>query len=409
MAIHDAGAPPSPMRDDALVHAFQLTCFGFCVAHAVFLAAAFFYGQWLVDPAGRGVPADFVNVWAAGRLVLDGRPADAYDWEIQKQVENAAVGYAFSGHYSWHYPPPFLAVASALAQFPYAVAFALWVAATLPLYVMTMRWIVGQRLGYLLAGAFPAVLANMLTGQNGFLSAALIGGTLGFMERRPVLAGCCLGLLTYKPHLGILFPIVLAIAGRWTVFISAAAAGIAIALASWLLFGAASWEAFFHWLPNSSKAFLSEGNADWAKLQSVFGLVRTMGGNEVFAWTAQIIIALLVAAALCVAWRSKCPFNLKAAALATATLLATPYVYLYDMVVLAIAVAFFVRHLTISEIRPGEYLALAVMAVLIFSFPFVKLPVGLIATCIVGLLIAFRCINATAQCSKRPPLRHEPR
>jgi hypothetical protein len=27
---------------------------------------------------GLGVPTDFVNVWAAGRLVLDGHPALAY-------------------------------------------------------------------------------------------------------------------------------------------------------------------------------------------------------------------------------------------------------------------------------------------------------------------------------------------
>ena len=47
---------------------------------------------------------------------------------------------------------------------------------------------------------------NALVGQNGFLTAALIGGTLYLIPIRPVLAGICLGLLTYKPQYGLLFP-----------------------------------------------------------------------------------------------------------------------------------------------------------------------------------------------------------
>jgi len=42
-------------------------------------------------------------------------------------------------------------------------------------------------------------------------------------------------------------------------------------------------------------------------------------------------------------WRSRVPYALKAAALAAGTLLATPYVAIYDMVVLAIPIAFLVR------------------------------------------------------------------
>ncbi len=186
---------PSPLDDP-----FKLVCFAFCVAQVVYLAASFVLHQWLIDPEGRGIPNDFVNVWAAGKLVLAGQPAVAYDWSIHKEIENAAVGYDFPGYYGWHYPPPFLAVAAVLAFFPYSIAYAGWVAVTLPGYVAAIRGIVGERIGYLLAFAFPAMLANAMVGQNGFLTASLVGGTLGLMEKRPVLAGCCLGLLTYKPH-----------------------------------------------------------------------------------------------------------------------------------------------------------------------------------------------------------------
>ena len=60
----------------------------------------------------------------------------------------------------------------------------------------------------LVALAFPAALWNITAGQNGFLTAALYRRhLLGLLERRPALAGICLGLLTYKPHFGLLFPI----------------------------------------------------------------------------------------------------------------------------------------------------------------------------------------------------------
>jgi hypothetical protein len=371
-----------------------LACFGLCVGQGVYLASSWFFGQWIVDPNGRGIPTDFVNVWAAGRLVLESHAADAYDWAIHKQVENGAVGYNFSGHYGWHYPPPFLAVAALLALLPYATAYALWVAITLPPYIAAVRWIVNDRIGYLIAGAFPAVLSNAMVGQNGFLTASLIGGTLGFLDRRPVVAGCCLGLLSYKPHFGILFPLVFALTGRWTVLITAAIVATAMMLSSWALFGIESWEAFFRWLPATSKAFLSDGHADFAKLQSVFGAVRAAGGGEGLAWLVHGSVAAVAAIAVCLLWRSKQAFELKAAALATGVLLMTPYVYLYDMVVLAIAVAFFLRHATLGGIRTSEYFGLAAMAALLIIFPLVKLPVGLAATFVVAVMIANRCLFA---------------
>ncbi len=93
-----------------------------------------------------------------------------------------------------------------LARFSYPVAFIGWVSISLLPYLAVMRAIVGRAFGLVLAIAFPVVLNNTLVGQNGFLTAALIGGTLYLMPVRPVLAGICLGLLSYKPQYGLLFP-----------------------------------------------------------------------------------------------------------------------------------------------------------------------------------------------------------
>ena len=154
-----------------------------------------------------------------------------------------------------------------------------------------MRAIVGRPFGLLLAAAFPVVFTNTLVGQNGFLTASLIGGTLYLMPVRPVLAGICLGLLSYKPQYGLLFPLVLIAASQWTVFVTAAIVAVAMALLSWFAFGTESWQAFFHWMPMFSQAFLTEGRAPWGKMQSVFALVRYFGGTEQLAWVFQWIMS----------------------------------------------------------------------------------------------------------------------
>lgn len=365
-------------------------CFVLLVINASYFPAAYFSHWWIYDPNGLGIPTDFVNVWAAGRLVLDGHPAHAYDWDIQKQVELALLGQDFIGYFAWHYPPPFLFVASALAQLPYSVAFIGWVSVSFLPYLAVMRGIVGRPFGLMLAAAFPMVFNNTLVGQNGFLTAALIGGTLYLLPVRPVLAGVCLGLLTYKPQYGLLFPIVLIAASQWTVFFTAGLVAAAMAFASWLAFGTESWQAFFHWMPMFSQAFLTEGKATWWKLQSIFSLVRYLGGSEYLAWIFQWVLTASVAVVLTLMWRSRVSYPLKAAALAAGTLLTTPYLFMYDMMVLAVPVAFLVRIGLRTGFRPYELPALGCALALIVSFIFLGMPVGLGATLIVTALVLRR-------------------
>ena len=375
--------------------ATELICFGLVVLHVVYLLSAYVQGVWIVAPDGKGIESDFVNVWAAGKLVLQGHTPLAYDWPAHKAVEEIAVGHPFDGYFGWHYPPMFLFVAAALATIGYAPAYIVWLALTFPAYIAIVRAIIGNRTGYLYALAFPAILSNFVVGQNGFLTAGLLGGALYFVERRPIVAGVLLGLLTYKPHFGLLFPVVLAASGHWRVFFAAGATALTIAAASWLAFGTETWSAFLFSISHTSQAFLSDGWADFGKLQTTFGLVRTLGGHETLAWTAQGIVT--ACAALCVAllWRSRARGEIKAAALGVGAMLATPYLYTYDLVVLAVPLAFLIRLGQMSGFLPYEAAAIAVACVLILIFPFVTAPVGFAAVLIVAALVARRAAVAT--------------
>ena len=66
-----------------------------------------------------------------------------------------------------------------------------------------------------------------------------------------------------------------------------------------------------------------------------------MGCERPTAYAAQASLFAMLAISLAWLWHSDAASELKAAALALGSLLATPYVLDYDLVVLALAIAFF--------------------------------------------------------------------
>lgn len=360
--------------------------------YAIVLGGAWHDGQWLADPLGRPIANDFVNVWAAGDLVRQGAAADAYNWTLHKIAEVRALGYDFPDYYGWHYPPTFLAVAALLAMLPYSVALASWLAATFAAYLVVVSAILRPRAPVIVAVAWPALVWNATAGQNGCLTAALVGATLLLLPKWPLWAGLCLGLLTYKPQFGLLFPLALVAAGQWRTIAVAAATAAVMALASLVAFGTAPWVAFLDGLSHTSDVVLRQGLADLNRLQSVFGLVRAHGGDMTLAWTLQGLTTAIVALAVIIVWRSRAPHALKAAALAAGVVLATPYLYMYDLVILAIPVAFLIRDALPSR---GEAVLLGLAVTAILVFPYLTTQVGLIAALLVAALIAWRLRRTT--------------
>jgi hypothetical protein len=84
------------------------------------------------------------------------------------------------------------------------------------------------------------------------------------------------------------------------------------------------------------------------------------------------------------------PYTRKAAALAAGTLLTTPYLFMYDMMVLAIPIAFLVRIGLKTGFRAYELPALGAVAALIGCYMFTGIPTGLGATLVVSMLILRR-------------------
>jgi hypothetical protein len=311
---------------------------------AVAMAGWIAVSDGLIDRNGKPLGTDFSNVYAAGTLTWQGRPAEAYQPALQHAQEKAVFGGREVPFFGWHYPPFFFAVAAAVAAFPYAWGLALWVTASLAAYLATMRAILPRPETLLIAGAFPAVFVNIGHGQNGFLTAALLGGALHLLDRRPWFAGVLIGCLAYKPQFGVLIPIALLAGARWRTIGAAAATVVALVTLTMVTLGGGIWHAFADSMNFTQTVVLEQGGTGWEKIQSVFSAARMWGASVQSAYAIQFALALLLAASLAWLWKSDAAFELKAAALTTGSLLATPYVLDYDLVVLAIAIAYVARH-----------------------------------------------------------------
>jgi arabinofuranan 3-O-arabinosyltransferase len=378
--------PPAP---PAIGRSSQVLAVVLLGIQAALLAKALAAGDWILDVGGRPLFTDFSTIWVTGLQIRHEPAVAAYDWARHGAWERG--WFATEGLPSgWHYAPSLLFVVWALALLPFPLAFAGWVASTGALYALAVQGIVRHRAAGVLALAFPAVTWNAMVGQTGTLTAALIGAALGLLERRPVWAGIALGCLTYKPQFGLLFPLALAAGGHWRATAAAAATAAGLIAASALAFGPQTWLAFAANIPALQSAVLEQNLNGAHKLQSVFGLLRFLGAAPGIAYAVHAASLALVAGSVIALWRSRAPFDLKAAWLALATVLATPYAFVYDLPVLAVAIAFMVRLALTRGIAPWDVPVVAAACLLIQAFPVVRGPSGLAAILLLAGWVAHR-------------------
>jgi hypothetical protein len=106
----------------------------------------------------------------------------------------------------------------------------------------------------------------------------------------------------------------------------------------------------------------------------------------------QIAVALIAALAVAALWRSAAAYEIKAAALGTGAMLATPYLYTYDLVILAVPLAYLFRLGRARGFLPHEAAGIGAACLFILIFPFVKAPVGFAAVIVVAALVARRAL-----------------
>src|SRR5579872_33781 len=326
--------------DRGLIRRLAALLFGLQLAGFLFVVAG--THGW-ITPLDTPVTTDFVSFYAAGTLADAGTPQLAYDQAAHGAAEEAATAPGVEYRF-FNYPPVFLILCAALAHLPYLAAFLLFEAATLGLFLAVACRIAGDRspTAILVLLAFPMVYWTIGLGQNAFLTAALFGAATLLIDRRPVVAGLLFGALCYKPHFGLLIPVALAAGGYWRAFLAAAASAAALVLLSVALFGTGTWTAFLAAFTAAPQTYES-GRIVFDGFVTPFGAVRLLGGPSPLAYALQAGASVTGAVAVFVTWRRKLSLPVRAAVLASATLIAVPLALLYELMLGAIAGAWLVR------------------------------------------------------------------
>lgn len=283
----------------------------------------------LTNGAGRPFGDDYINYWSAAYLAVHQQAKLIYDWSGFHAFQQSVVGPEL-GNYHYSYPPVLLLLSAPLGLLPYLWGWAVW---TLGGWYAFYRALLAAstRKVLLLALATPAVLLNTICGQNGTWTAALFGGGLALIDRRPRFAGVLFGLLIYKPHLGLLLPIALIAGRRWQTFIFAALTTVVLTAASVLVFGVDIWQAYFFNLAQLRAVILEDGTGVWHRMMSIFVAARRLGADVSLSYAAQLLFGLIAAIAVAWSWHkdSTSP-ALRNALLVLGTCLATPYLQDYD-------------------------------------------------------------------------------
>lgn len=361
------------------------------------MAAFFVAGTYgLIVPLDQPTSTDFVSFYAAGSLVDAGTPALVYDRAAHFAAEQGATAPGILYNY-FYYPPVFLLLCAGLARLPYLAAFYAFETATLALYLFVASAILGERRWTSLIAlvAFPPLLWNFGYGQNAFLTASLFGAGMLLIERRPAIAGLLLGCLCYKPHFGLLIPVALAAGRHWRAFGGAALSVAALVALSVLLFGAETWHQYFNAAIASPAVY--EGHVKTAGFVTPFGAVLMLGGAPRLAYAIQGLAFLAAVSLVGLIWGRDLSLPIRAAALASATLVAVPIALFYDLLLAAIAALWLIRSGGLTPagrtVMAGLFLACLDPASV---FERLGVPVGpLAALGLVGLVVACAWSEAT--------------
>jgi hypothetical protein len=291
---------------------------------------------------------DFVNFWAAARLAAENRAATVMDPVAFPREQLRLLGEQFIA-YAFIYPPHILLLLRPLGLLEFGVGWWAWSAVGFGGFALAAaaaarrfgaaftRW---SLVGLLFA---PAVTLTMTTGQTGFFTSAFILGGVVNLQRRPIVAGIFFGLLTVKPHLGILVPFLLLSSRAWSAIASAVVTTTLLIAASVLIDGVASWQAFFELSTGNQMNVLLHGHENmYRQMPSVFGMAHRLGFSLEVGVIGQVAVSLIAAVAVIRGMsRTSDPLD-RFVLLALGNFLVVPYALAYEMPVLVIATLLYV-------------------------------------------------------------------
>lgn len=283
---------------------------------------------------------DFVNIWHGGEMAGSGKADQVYDRDTYRNILKEKVG--ITGIFAYSYPPHMLAASIPFGWLSYLGALALWSSGTLALFWYAARpWLAQAGLPSWIILFFPATLINIDSGHFGFLIGALVLIGWWNARKRPLMSGAAFAVMTVKPHLGVLVPVLLAVYRCWKTVFWAGVGTVALVVASALFFG---WDLWAIWIKSTlpfqaSLIGVNDPTLAYLFMMPTVGRMAAQYGLSSSAiFGAQIGFAVVALSLLIYGWRR----GIDVADLGLLSILVTfillPYVFTYDMVAFDLAV-----------------------------------------------------------------------
>ena len=297
----------------------------------------------LLDRNGLVKGTDFLHFYTLGSLARLGRGDLLYDMRAQTEMTRQILPHAPESLYVPLYGPQVSLFFAPFSRLPYSWALAAWLSANVLIFAFSCyavwrarpalhenRWTI-----LILAIAFPGFFHLLAWGQTSGL--ALLCFTVAYLalqRDRRFLAGLAIGSLIFKPQLGVAAAVVFVCAREWKVIAGALAAGSVQLAAAGANYGTEVMRTYCRSLRHIGDVLplLEPRLYQTHSLRSFWSMLLPW---PYLAFALYLVSALgaLVLAVRC--WRSGATLEVRYAALLLASVLVSPHLTVYDLVILA--------------------------------------------------------------------------
>lgn len=318
-----------------------------------------------IGPIQYALFPDFLTPYAAVRAYFEGKLGIVYDFDVFSRFHDSLFADRphLSGFRPFLYPPTWILLLLPFGLLAIDAAIIVFMVVTIGASAFESRRDLVQ---WLAVATSPAAMWAVVSGQNSFLLMALLYGGLRLLDRAPAISGILLGMLIYKPQIFVLVPIALIASRQWRALLWAAATVIAVSLVSLQVFGIDCWIAFLEMARQSSGPRMVDYVVNVLGLVVITPFVSALriGASQDIASILQFSTAALAVIFTWISFRHFPPSAARTAVLIAGTLLVSPYLLNYDLLLLMpVALALYWQG-AVEGFRPLEPLVYAALWVI---------------------------------------------
>ncbi len=317
----------------------------------------------LSDRNGKLKGTDFLHFYTLGSLAAAHRGADLYDMNAQAALAAQRVPEATGIRYLPLYPPQVSIFFAPLAHLSYGWALMMWWILSGVIYASCCYgvWHACPNLRehggtvFLLAAAFPAFFHLIAWGQTSAIALACFTGMFFLLrDHREFLTGLVLGCLILKPQLALAAVIVFISIAAWKVIGGAALSAAAQLSVGVLYYGRDPLRLWIRtlWNVRSLLPLLEPKPYQTHSLRTFWSMLLPWPALSLVLYVLSAAVVLVLSIA-CWKRSSAVPLSLRYSALLFVSVLVSPHLTVYDLVILAPAFVLLANWLAGQPLTPS--------------------------------------------------------